>query len=296
MEYAVGVDIGGSHICSGVVSLETRQIIGSSVREAVVDSRSRAGDIITRWSETIKSALMNFNKSVIGIGWAFPGPFDYGRGISLISGVDKFESIFGLDVTATLRVRLQDVTRCEFRYVNDAGAFALGEANGGAATGFSRVLVLTLGTGLGSGFIINGELITSGEDVPENGWVYNMPFDSGIADDAFSTRWCCSRYAELSGCRLAGVKEIVEKITSDGCAVRVLKEYGERLGRFLLPICFRFRADAIVLGGNISKAFPYFGTDLHAALKAGGLSIPVFVSQLHDCAAMVGAASLFLNK
>lgn len=296
MEYAVGVDIGGSHVCSGIVSLETRQIVDSSVREAVVDSRASAGDIITLWSETIKSTLRAFDKPVVGIGLAFPGPFDYGRGISLISGVDKFESVFGLDVTATLQVRLQDLTRCEFRYVNDAGAFALGEANGGAATEFDRVLVLTLGTGLGSGFIINGELITSGEDVPENGWVYNLPFDGGIADDAFSTRWCCSRYAELSGCRVAGVKEIVERMASDGCAVRVLKEYGERMGRFLIPICSRFRADAIVLGGNISKAFPYFGTDLQAALKSGGLSISVFVSRLHDCAAMVGAASLFLNK
>ena len=293
MKYAVGVDIGGSHICSGIVSLETRQIVTSSVRETKVDSRASAERIIASWCETIKSTLNAFSESVAGIGWAFPGPFDYKKGISYISGVDKFESIFGLDVTTTLQARLSDVIRCEFRYVNDAGAFALGEAYGGAAKGFNRVVVLTLGTGLGSGFIVDGKIVTSGKDIPENGWVYNLPFEDGIADDAFSTRWCCNRYAELSGRRIAGVKEMVEKIATDICAEQVLKEYGNRLGSFLVPVCTCFNADAVVLGGNISKAFPYFGDALYEVLETSNLHVPVFVSKLHDRAAMVGAASLF---
>lgn len=65
-------------------------------------------------------------------GFAFPGPFDYERGISLIRGVRKFERIYGLDVAATLYPLLRECGTEEFRYVNDAAAFALANASAGS--------------------------------------------------------------------------------------------------------------------------------------------------------------------
>lgn len=106
-----------------------------------------------------------------------PGPFDYERGISLIRGVRKFERIYGLDVAATLYPLLRECGTEEFRYVNDAAAFALGECLGGVADDAERVVALTLGTGVGSGFVAGRRLVTSGDEVPANGWVYCLPFE-----------------------------------------------------------------------------------------------------------------------
>ncbi len=294
-KYAVGVDVGGSHVCSALVSLDSREIVSASVREMAIDSRASAETIIEGWSETIRATLSLSDADVAGIGWAFPGPFDYERGISLIRGVNKFDSIFGLDVAVTLPTRI-GISSCRCRFVNDAGAFALGEAYGGAARSYNRVLVLTLGTGLGSGFIVDGRLVTSGEEVPANGWVYNLPFDGGIADDAFSTRWCCSRYATLTGKLVAGVKEIAQEASASPEAAQVLREYGERLAQFLLPLCTRFAPDAIVLGGNIAKSYLLFSGAMQSVFMQYGVNYPILTSTLLDSAAIVGAASLFSNK
>lgn len=95
---------------------------------------------------------------VRNVGLAFPGPFDYERGISLIQGVRKFDRLYGLDVTESLLARLEGAGVEECRYVNDAAAFALGECFCGAASGAGRVMALTLGTGFGSGFVAAGRL------------------------------------------------------------------------------------------------------------------------------------------
>ena len=67
-------------------------------------------------------------------GFAFPGPFDYERGISLIRGVRKFERIYGLDVAATLYPLLRECGTEEFRYVNDAAASRWANASAGSRT------------------------------------------------------------------------------------------------------------------------------------------------------------------
>ena len=223
----------------------------------------------------------------MGIGFSFPGPFDYEKGISLVEGVNKFDKLFGLDLTSSFISRFRGMRISDFRYVNDAGAFAIGEAFAGVVKNHKRVMALTLGTGLGSGFVIDGQLITTGESVPSNGWVYNLPFEDTIADDSFSTRWFCKRYEALAGIRIEGVREIAEKINTDIYSKQVL-------GSFIIPVYNRFKGDIIVLGGNISKAYPLFKESLLKRIREEGLNIPISVSSLQDNAAMLGAGLLFI--
>ena len=197
--YALGVDIGGSHVCSAVVDLATGQLCGEPHTDKV-DAAAGARTIAGAWAANIRrTAAASGIGCIRCAGFAFPGPFDYERGISLIRGVRKFERIYGLDVAATLYPLLRECGTEEFRYVNDAAAFALGECLGGVADDAERVVALTLGTGVGSGFVAGRRLVTSGDEVPANGWVYCLPFEGGIVDEAFSTRWVCGRYRELTG-------------------------------------------------------------------------------------------------
>ena len=136
--YALGVDIGGSHVCSAVVDLATGQLCGEPHTDKV-DAAAGARTIAGAWAANIRrTAAASGIGCIRCAGFAFPGPFDYERGISLIRGVRKFERIYGLDVAATLYPLLRECGTEEFRYVNDAAAFALGECLGGGADDAER--------------------------------------------------------------------------------------------------------------------------------------------------------------
>lgn len=292
--YAVGADIGGSHICSAVVDLTTGGLCSEPV-VTNVDSRADATAIIGAWQSNICTTVKAFGKRVANVGLAIPGPFDYENGVSLIAGVDKYENIYGLDVRLSLAERLYDAGIRNLRFVNDASAFALGECLGGAARNDSRVVALTLGTGVGSGFVAEHRLVESGDEVPYKGWVYHLPFETGIVDDAFSTRWVCRRYFELTGENVAGAKEIALRCDSgDDNARRLFDEYGRRMGEFVLPLLKRFSSHTLLLGGNISLAYRHFGPSLERTFKNHGYNVDVRVSALLDRAALIGAASLFI--
>lgn len=292
-EYAVGLDVGGSHLCSSVIEVVTGEVCTEPV-VTPVDSRGGAVGVIAGLRGNVLATMARFGGDVPRVGLAFPGPFDYDRGVSLIRGVSKYEGIFGLDVRESLRACLQpEIGPVDLRFVNDASAFALGECLGGAAREDGRVLALTLGTGVGSGFVDSKRLVVSGEDVPANGWVYCLPFDGGIADEAFSTRWIVRRFKELTGLEVSGAKEVAERCASDESAARLFAEFGSRLADFVAPLARRFGAERIVLGGNISRAFPFFQDSMTEGLAANSCYAAVSVSKLMDKAALTGAASLF---
>lgn len=293
-KYAVGVDVGGSHVCSAVVEVASGTIC-SEPRITPIDSRAEAHDIVEALRNNVLTTFETFGRPVPDIGFAFPGPFDYDRGVSLINGVAKYESIFGLDVYKTLASELYSAAgSVRMRFVNDASAFALGEALYGAAKGADKVVALTLGTGVGSGFVADGKLVTNSPDVPANGWVYCLPFEDDIVDSAFSTRWIVRRFEELAGRKVAGAKEVADIYDTDTAAKELFREYGTRFARFASDVMGRFGSRTLVIGGNISRAWPLFSGAAREEFLKLGFDAEVVVSQLLDKAALAGAASLFI--
>lgn len=293
IKYAIGMDVGGSHLSSAVVDLSTGRFVGEVVNTPI-DSKASASVIIETFEENIaKVSEYAEPESLAGLGIAIPGPFDYENGVSTIAGVCKYDSVFGLDFVKTLSSRVGKCGINSFRFTNDASAFALGEYLGGAGRGKHKIMVLTLGTGVGSGFVDDGRLIEDGPSVPEHGWVYNYPFEGGIADDAFSTRWFVKRFRELTGITVKGAKEIAELCGKNPLADRLFKEYGERLAEFISQLAGRFGAEEVILGGNIARAFNLFGETVRAGLAEKGCKAGVSTSVLWDKAAMTGAASLY---
>lgn len=292
--YALGVDVGGSHLCSAVVNLTAGTLCTRPVTTPV-DSHGSAQDILAAWADNVNASLDSFSGGCVsGIGFAFPGPFDYVNGISLIKGVDKYEAVFGMKVRDSILPYLKPEYRdIDMLFVNDASAFALGESLCGAARDDARVVALTLGTGVGSGFVADRVLVTDSPDVPDNGWVYCLPFEGGIVDDAFSTRWIVKRYFQLTGKTVKGAKEVAEMYQENEAARQLFAEYGSRLAEFIVPVARRFGSGSVVLGGNISNALPLFAMSLEKGIAEAGASLNVRKSQLMDHAAMIGAASLF---
>ena len=152
--YLVGIDIGGSHISCALVDILSGKIIG----ERNVEKINPQGSIseLLCICERLFAALPLFDsytrKKYIGV--AMPGPFDYTNGISKIADVQKFDAIFGLNIKQSLFQLLKNGD-AQIIFENDATCFALGEYFSGAAKNSSRSLIVTMGTGFGSTFLID---------------------------------------------------------------------------------------------------------------------------------------------
>lgn len=290
---ALGVDIGGSHITVAAVDMTTKIIAPGSLSGSPVDNKAQADEILSVWSETIMRVLDKvkiFN--VRGIGFAMPGPFDYVNGICLIRGVQKYENLYGVNVGKAISSRLGLPCDCKVRFMNDASSFAVGEAWAGKAKGFHKSVAITLGTGFGSAFIDERIPVVDGPLVPRMGCVYHLPFEKGIADDYFSTRWLTARYTEVTGKTAEGAKEVADAAKTDPQAKAIFNEFGENLGSLLSPWLMKFNTEVLVIGGNISHAYSLFGESFEKKMKASGCFIKVEISGLKEDAALLGSAYL----
>lgn len=293
--FAIGTDIGGSHISCVAIDLEKKVIVKESLSGLAVDNQAGAGEIFDAWAAALKKSIAAIDSNQLaGIGFAMPGPFNYAKGIAMFTNeVAKFQSLYGLNVSERLKQLLNLGVDYDLRYMNDATAFAIGEAWIGKAAGFKRSVAITLGTGFGSAFLDGGIPVVERHDVPKMGCVWHLPFNGGIADDSFSTRWFVSQYNKKSGAKVDGVKEIADKVATDSLAKGVFVEFGNNLGTFLCPLLNKFGAETLVIGGNVAGAYHLFGNALETALKGQKGGIPVYISALKEDAALVGSARLF---
>ncbi|NJL33266.1 MAG: ROK family protein [Chloroflexaceae bacterium] len=127
---------------------------------------------------------------------------------------------------------------------------------------------VTLGTGLGSGFVAGGVPLYSGAHVPQDGQLWHTPYTGGIAEDAVSTRALSSAYAERTGQQRTPVELALLAQTGDADALAVYADFGTHLARILAPWLRSFQPTALVFGGNIARSWPLFEPTLSAALPA----------------------------
>ncbi len=290
---AIGTDIGGSHITCAAVDLESFLVLRETITEKPVDNKAPADEIIRVWSRALSNAIKKTKGGrVKGIGFGMPGPFDYVKGISYIKGVAKYENLYGCNVKKAVSDNLGFSEDFPVRFMNDVSAFAVGEALVGKASKVKRSMSITLGTGFGSAFIDNRIPIVDGPEVPKLGCVYHLPYGDNIADDYFSTRWFIGSYKKVTGRELSGVKEMAELAPKDKVIRDLFTEFGTNLGAFLAPWLKKFRAEIVVVGGNISFAYDLFGDLFEKSLKKEGCNCRVTLSGLKEDAALIGSAYL----
>ncbi len=290
---AIGADIGGSHITCAAVDLENLSVLRETVTEREVDNKAEANEIIRVWANAISDAIGKApGRSIKGIGFGMPGPFDYVKGISYIKGVAKYEHLYGCHVKNSISDALGFNEEFPVRFMNDVSAFAVGEAVVGKASKAKRSMSVTLGTGFGSAFIADRIPIVDGPEVPKLGCVYHLPYGENIADDYFSTRWFLGNYKKRTGKELNGVKELAGLAGSDHVIMDLFTEFGNSLGIFLAPWLKRFNAEIVVVGGNISHAYDLFGKIFEQSLRREGCTCKVELSELKEDAALIGSAFL----
>lgn len=290
LNIAIGADVGGSHITCAAIDMEAGRLLPGAVQRAGVDNNADAATIFAQWAQALNGVIAGVEAGrIAGIGFAMPGPFDYVNGISKMQ--HKFTGIYEASIPEALGARLS--TPLPMRFLNDATSFAVGEAWLGQGRGYERVVAVTLGTGFGSAFIDQGAPVVQRDDVPGQGCLWHLPFEGGIADEYFSTRWFVNEYEKATGKKLPNAKAIADAAPHDATAAALFVQFGRNLAAFLGPRLQRFQAGMLVMGGNISGAYPLFGPAYEASLAAQGLHLPTRLSALGEDAAMIGSARLF---
>ncbi len=280
----IGIDIGGSHITAAIVDLESHKIVPSSLIRRHVDSKGMAFQIIEEWAKVINECAAYIPGLSKRIGIAMPGPFNYKEGTSLIKDLDKFESLYGLNVKNLLSEELK-IKVDTILLMNDASCFLKGEIFGGAAVGCNNVIGVTLGTGLGSARFHDGEIF--------DGDLYYTLYKEGTAEDYLSTRWFLKRYKELTGNNLKNVKELKEKNFEDPCIQPLFLEFGRNLGEVLISYIQKHSCETIVIGGNIINAWELFFIETKSVLSLLPKPVSIKKASLGEESALIGAASLW---
>lgn len=279
----VGCDIGGSHISTALVNLESKLLIEESFERRTVNSHDTVSEIITAWANCIKASWNRGGFDGLAVGIAIPGPFDYDEGISLMKGQNKYEALYQVNVRKLLAAELA-IDPLHIRFINDAASFLQGEMFAGAGTSFKTAVGLTLGTGLGSALFLNGHA--------EDGDFWCAPFKDGIAEDYLAGRWLKDTYCQRSGQHVESVKALCELVPSDEVATHVFQEFGETLAVFIIDYLLTKSPEGLVLGGNISKAHELFLEHTQKLLRAKGHSLPIKIAALGEMAAIYGAADV----
>ncbi|MCD6538885.1 ROK family protein [Candidatus Bathyarchaeota archaeon] len=265
-KYVVSLDVGGTFLKSAIIGSDG-SILDGSIQKVPINSRGSSEEIIGTFTSTLKESMeMAESKriEIMGIGIDTPGPFDYARGISLMGrglGQDKFSSIYGINLRDEFRKHLGLSKDFPIIFEPDSWAFLRGEAWVGAAKGYRRIIGITLGTGLGSAFMVDDEIVIGGRGVPGYGWLALLPFRDGVIEDRISRRGIIARYEELTGKSAGGldVIDIARKaMDGDKISLQIFEEIGTILGKALKRICLDFRPECIVFGGQISKSYSLF--------------------------------------
>ena len=291
----LGVDIGGSHISAALVDAVDGSILQDTFCKEKVDAQGEGSIIISQWLNTLQKTLEKLPACDLrGIGIAMPGPFEYNQGVSLIDGVNKYHGLYGMNIGAAFKSRLDTWQDLPITFENDAACFGLGESFSGEAASCRKIIAITLGTGYGATFISDHHILKEGDGIPPDGVLYNSPFKGGMAEDFISARWIISEYDKLSGKGRKEPREIAEQgiLFNDTAARKVFADFGANLALSLLPWVRSFGADGVVLGGNISQAHPLFLPALRSVLEQENIHCKLILSGNMELSAISGAAHL----
>ena len=175
---------------------------------------------------------------VSAVGLAFPGPFDYAKGVSAITGVGgKFESTFGLHVMQTLKKLYRGLHDVPFAFKNDAHCFAIGAYNRHQLTG-KRNVFLTLGTGFGSAFMKDGVLLEHDQTLPVTGTFYDQPF--------FKIKQLKIIFQPAGFCKnINGERELTSHLLKNwplvilNCPRLIFNHFGANLGKVFIAVVIK---------------------------------------------------------
>ncbi|MDY6051501.1 MAG: ROK family protein [Rothia sp. (in: high G+C Gram-positive bacteria)] len=248
-DLVIGIDIGGTGMKGGIVDIRTGQLVGDRFR--IPTPQPATPQACATVAQEIVAELQGRELAPLpdaAVGIDFPAIVK--NGVTL-SAANVHESWIGADLEGTMSQALGGRT---VYALNDADAAGLAEATYGQGQGKEGLIIMvTLGTGIGSALIMNGQLIPNTE-------LGHLELDGHDAETRASAR--VREHQELSW-----------------------KKYGKRLRRYFSHVESLFSPDLFIIGGGISKHPEKFLPHLETEINT-----PLAIAQLRNNAGIVGAA------
>ncbi len=274
-------DVGGTELKVATFDEEGRQM--EEIRHFDADSCAPCEQVFDNMANVIKQSAEGKTERITAIGMAFPGPFDYEKGICLIKGLGKYENIYNRSIPEEIGKRLPELSKVPFFFLHDVEAFALGAYYAGESRGAGKTMFVCIGTGTGTAFIKDGKVLKDCEDnSPKNGWIYEDRFKDGKIDEYISVRGLKRIAKEIAGKELTGLEIFEMCQRKDPTGFLIYESFGNEVAQALKKYILDFRPDRLVLGGQISKSFGYFG----GALKELCDKADVRIEIISDTSAM----------
>lgn len=310
----VGIDLGGTFVKISLVS-EANELL--AFRQIPTGAERPYQEVIRDIAVTVRALFEESDHDLsecIGIGAGVPGTIDRKHGVVLYSNNIKWKNIpFAAELRNYMDVPIQ--------IANDADCAALGEAKAGAGRKYKNLVMLTLGTGVGGGIVMDGRIfdgtLTGGSElghmvICEDGEQCTCGrkgcLEAYVSATALvrDTKRAMDRDEKSSLWRLCGGEK--EKVTAetvftaaaggDGAAQAVVDSYMKRLTTGIVNIVNIFRPEAVLLGGGVSNQGTALTDRLNRSIGkycfAGKIAeVPrVMTTELKNDAGMIGAANL----
>lgn len=310
MKYVFGVDLGGTTVKIGLLD-------NYGNKQEVWEIPTRKGDggshILPDIADAIRDKMKEKNiddADVAGVGIGVPGAVD-GNG-NVMQAVNLGWGKFNI------RDELHSLVKLPVKAGNDANVAALGECWKGGGKGYKDMLMVTLGTGVGGGIIVDGKILNgatgSGGEI---GHIHLQ--DDEVEACGCGNHGCFEQYASATGAvRVA--KRVLEASDADSklrhmdfeckdifdlakegdeVAVEATKKYGDYLGRGLAAVASTINPEIIVLGGGVSKCgemlFDLLKPSYEKYVFPGCKDVKFALAELGNDAGIFGAAKMFID-
>lgn len=241
----IGVDLGGTNVRAGLVEE------GRIVRLISEPCKSNGSEEeVLEHIASLVGALMTPRVTRIGIG--VPSVVDAARGIVYdVVGIPSWREVH-------LKERFEERFGVPVHVNNDCNCFALGVCRYGEAHGYSDVVCIALGTGVGAGVVLDGKLYC-GKNTGA-GEIGGIPYL-----DRDYEYYCSSRF--FVGRGTTGKEAFDRAVAGDAEALALWREFGGHVGRLVILALYAYDPEAIVFGGSISRAFPFFREAMYETMR-----------------------------
>lgn len=309
--YVFGVDIGGTSVKLGLFDELGTVIDKWEIPTRTDDSGSH---ILPDIAESIQSKMKDKKiekDQIAGVGVGAPGPIDN-------EGVVHCAVNLGWG-TFSIRDTLSSLLELPVMAGNDANVAALGEMWKGGGLGSRDMIMVTLGTGVGGGIIINGRMLTGSTGAGgEIGHVHVEDNETQACN--CGNYGCLEQYSSATGItRLANklleksdkdsllrtgevsAKAVFDAVKEkDALAIEVAKQFGKYLGDCLANVSGVVNPEVIVLGGGVSKAgeilIDFIKPNFDKNVFHGSRNVKFTLATLGNDAGIYGAAKLVLDN
>ncbi|MDD5853016.1 MAG: ROK family glucokinase [Lachnospiraceae bacterium] len=309
-KYSFGVDVGGTTIKMGLFDLD-----GNVLDKWEIKTRTENGgvNVLPDIAEAIKAKISEkaiAKEDVVGVGIGVPGPVDDNgvvyKCVNLGWGVLNINEELG---------KLLDMP---VKGGNDANVAALGEMWKGGGQGFESIVVVTLGTGVGGGIIMNGKILTGAKGAA--GEIGHIHVDDNEKDVCgCGNSGCLEQFASATGIvRLANraleatdkktvlkagevsAKDVWDAVKAgDEVAIEIAEKFGQYLGKGLAAVAGVINPEAFVIGGGVSKAgtilLDYIQKNYTPYVFHASRDVKFTLATLGNDAGIYGAAKLVLD-